>query len=78
MDTADGKQKERETPERARKRISCAPVLLRPHPKMNPAWRTHPDRYINLLPRASASEPERRSVQPHVNAWIEEGLLEVR
>jgi hypothetical protein len=37
-------------------------------------WRMEPTWYMNLEPRASAIEPESKSVQPQVRACMEDGL----
>jgi hypothetical protein len=42
---------------------------------VNAMRRLAPVRYMIRQPKTSASEPERRSVQPHVKAYTEAGLL---
>jgi hypothetical protein len=66
--TADGRQKEIATPAKALKMISCSPDCERPQARVNPDCKTHPVKYIGLLPTTSEIEPSRRSVQPQVNA----------
>ena len=73
--TAEGRQKEIAMPARPRNRMSCEPFCERPQAIVNKDCNTHPVRYIVRLPITSATAPSRRSVQPHVKAYIEAGLL---
>jgi hypothetical protein len=72
--TAEGRHKEVAIPARPRKRISSYPVRERPQAKVKALCSKEPTRYITRLPTTSATEPERRSVQPHVRENIEAGL----
>jgi hypothetical protein len=72
--TAEGRQNAMATPLRARNRIISLALRASPQPRVKNDCRIEPAMYMNLEPRASAIEPESRRVQPHVKAWIEDGL----
>ena len=74
MLTADGRQNEDAMPANARNSINWAPVSERPLANVKALWRTQPVRYMTLLPTTSLTDPDRRSVHPHVRANIEAGL----
>lgn len=71
--TALGRQKDIATPDRARKTMSWMPVLDKPQPIVKTMSSTQPVRYMERLPRTSATEPESRSVQPQERAKTEAG-----
>ena len=74
MLTAEGRQKAIATPLRARKMMISLALRARPHPRVKNDCSIEPAMYMKREPRASAIEPERRRAQPHVKAWIEDGL----
>jgi len=71
--TAEGKQNEMAMPLRPRNRMIWVLLRERPHPKMKPACKTQPVKYMKRAPSASAIAPEIRRLQPFVNAWMELG-----
>jgi hypothetical protein len=75
MLTAEGRQKAMAIPLRPRKMINSFALRAKPHPRVKKDCRMEPTWYMNLEPRASAMEPESRRTQPHVKAWMEDGLL---
>jgi hypothetical protein len=74
MLTAEGRQKAIATPLRARKMMISLALRASPQPRVKNDCSIEPTMYMKREPRASAMEPERRRAQPHVKAWMEDGL----
>ena len=75
MLTADGRHREIAIPLRPLNSMSSAAFRDRPHPRVKPDCKTQPTRYMKRAPNESAIDPDNSSVQPHVKAWIEDGLV---
>jgi hypothetical protein len=71
--TADGRHIDEAMPANPRNKISCDPLVERPHASVNALCNALPMRYMLLLPTTSARDPETRSVQPHVKLKIDAG-----
>jgi hypothetical protein len=72
--TAEGRQNAMAIPLRARKRMISLALRASPQPIVKNDCKTELARYMNLEPRASAIEPERRRAQPQVSVWMEDSL----
>jgi hypothetical protein len=73
MLTADGRHIDVAIPPSPRNRMSCVPLVDKPHASVNALCRALPIRYMLALPTTSATDPKTRRVQPHVKLKIEAG-----
>lgn len=71
--TAEGRHIEVAIPARPRNKMSCGPLVDKPHARVNALCNALPMRYMLLAPTTSATEPDTRRVQPHVKLKIEAG-----